>query len=325
MKITRFETNFNKKVYYEKTSLKDKRLFQFKEREIINIYPNLEYQTFMGFGAAITEAAGYAYSKLPDEKRKDLINEYFSESGLNYSLARLPIGSCDFGLKSYSYSSKRDLSDFSIEKDRQYIFPLLKDANSVKQLTLFAAPWSPPAFMKNTRWLYLGGRLRKKYKHTWADYFVKYINSYKQEGFNINYVTVQNEPNAIQIWESCLYNPEEEADFAINYLYPTFKDNNIDTKILIWDHNKERIFNRAVSEFSIEGSDKIDGVAYHYYSGDHFENLSLVSKNFPNKLLIHTEGCTGYSDFRSSDEIGNGELYAHDILGDLNSGSNRIY
>lgn len=322
MEITRYETNFVKKIYFGKTKLKHKRLSKFKERDIINIYPEIEYQTFLGFGGAITEAAGYAFSKLSNEKQISLIKDYFSPYGLNYSLVRLPIGSCDFSLKSYSYSYKKDLSDFSIEKDREYILPLLKSASNEKQLTIFASPWSPPAFMKTTRWLTLGGKLRRSCKQAWANYFVKYIQSYRSEGFDINYVTVQNEPNAIQVWESCLYNPDKEADFAINYLYPTFKNNNINTKILIWDHNKERIFSRAVSEFSIEGAlEKIAGVAYHYYSGDHFENLKLVKETFPDKLLIHTEGCTGYSDFRPGDEIGNGELYAHDILGDLNSGS----
>ena len=177
--------------------------------------------------------------------------------------------------------------------------------------------------MKNTHFLCLGGNLRHKYRQTWADYFVKYIKAYKEEGFDIKYVTIQNEPNAIQLWESCLYNEDEEYDFAVNYLYPTLRNNNIDTKILIWDHNKEKVFNRAKKIFSMNGaSEKIAGVAYHYYSGDHFENLSLVNTNFPDKLLIHTEGCTGYSEFRPGDEIHNGELYAHDIIGDLNSGAN---
>lgn len=323
MEIIRYETNFNKNIYLEKTKLKDKRLSKFKEREIINIYPELEYQELLGFGGAATEAAGYAFSKLPNDKKETVIKDYFSSDGLDYSIIRLPIGSCDFGLKSYSYSRKQNLSDFSIEKDKEYIIPLLKAASQIKDLTLFASPWSPPAFMKNTRWLTLGGKLRRSCKQVWANYFVKYIESYKAEGFDIQYVTVQNEPNAIQLWESCLYNPKQEANFAINYLHPTFKKNNINTKILIWDHNKERLFNRALEEFSIDGAmERISGCAYHYYSGDHFENLTLVREKFPNKLLIHTEGCTGYSDFRPEDEIGNGELYAHDILGDLNSGSN---
>ena len=123
--------------------------------------------------------------------------------------------------------------------------------------------------------------------------------------------------------ESCLYNSKDEADFAINYLYPTLKNNNIDAKILIWDHNKDRVLKRATEEFSIKGSNEaIAGMAFHYYSGDHFQNLKLFKDMYPEKLLIHTEMCTGYSSFKQCDEIPNAELYAHEIIGDLNSGTN---
>ena len=115
MKVIRYETNFNKKLYYNLTELKAKRLPKRFESQIINIYPEITSQKIIGFGAAVTEAAGYAFSKLPQEKKECLINDYFSKDGLNYSLARLPIGSCDFSIKSYSYASKRNLSDFSIK------------------------------------------------------------------------------------------------------------------------------------------------------------------------------------------------------------------
>ena len=324
MKVIRYETNFNKNLYFNQTELKTKRFPKRFESQIINIYPEITSQKIFGFGAAVTEAAGYAFSKLPQEKKECLINDYFSKDGLNYSLARLPIGSCDFSIKSYSYASKRSLSDFSIERDKHYIIPLLREAIAKSpDLELLASPWSPPWFMKNTFILTLGGKLRSKYRQTWADYIVKYITAYKNEGFNIKYLTIQNEPNAIQKWESCLYDSKYEADFAINYLYPTLKENNLDTKILIWDHNKERVVKRAVEEFSIEGSDEaISGLAYHYYSGDHFENLRIFRNLYPDKLLIHSEGCTGYSGFKQYDEIPNAELYAHEIIGDLNSGTN---
>lgn len=323
MIITKYETNIKKDMFFYKTNIKETIFPKRFENMLINIYPEIEYQEFLGFGGAITETAGYVYSKLNQEKKDKFIQEYFSCDGLNYSLARLPIGSTDFSLKPYSYSNKPDLSDFNIERDRKYILPLLKSATVCKELTLFSSPWSPPKFMKNTKLLSLGGKLRSKYKQTMAEYFVKYILSYKNEGFNIKYVTVQNEPNAVQPWESCLYNSTEEADFVINYLYPTFESNNIDTKILIWDHNKERLFTRALEEFSIDGAkEKIEGLAYHYYSGNHFENVRLVREYFPEKLLIHTEGCAGFTEAKGENEIHNGEIYAHDIIGDLNAGSN---
>ncbi len=177
--------------------------------------------------------------------------------------------------------------------------------------------------MKSNKMLVLGGKLIEKYKKTMANYFAKYLTAYKNEGIDIKYVTVQNEPNAIQVWESCLYNPEEEMSFATNYLYPTLRSNNIQTKILIWDHNKEKLFTRSKQELiNNKALEAISGIAYHYYSGDHFENIALTHDAFPGKILLHTEGCTGYSKFNPNEEVQNGEIYGHDILGDLNAGSN---
>lgn len=323
MEVIKLETNFKRKLFNYISKPKVKNYSESLENQVINIYPQIAYQEFLGFGGAFTEASGIAYSLLDETKKKQFIADYFSSTGLNYSMGRLPIGSSDFSKSSYSYSNKSDLTDFNIERDFEYIIPLLKNANSIKSLQLLASPWSPPKFMKSNKMLTLGGRLLPKYKETYAKYLTRYIEAYKNAGFNIDFITVQNEPNAVQTWESCLFTAEEECDFAVNYLYPTFKDNKIDTKILVWDHNKEKLFNRAIKELSFDkASEAISGFAYHYYTGDHFENIELLRDFFPNKLIIHTEGCTGFSNFRESDEVKNAEIYAHDILGDLNAGSN---
>ena len=323
MKIKKVETNFKISLFWHESFINTTSYSEKIENKVINIYSDITYQEIIGFGGAFTEACGFSYSKLNSQKQEDIINDYFSSNGLNYSMGRLPIGSSDFSLNSYSYSKKSDLSDFNIDRDKEYILPFLKSVFNKRQLKLLASPWSPPKFMKTNKMLILGGRLLNKYKQTWADYLVKYIQSYKDENIHIDYITVQNEPNAAQIWESCLYSPEEETNFATNYLYYNFVKNNIDTKILVWDHNKEKIFKRALSELNTsESKQAISGIAFHWYTGDHFENIQLVHDAFPDKLLFHTEGCTGYSKFNKNDEVQNGEIYAHDILGDLNAGIN---
>ena len=324
MKITKVETNYKRKMFWHKTTIGSKKNNDKIENQVINIYPELEYQTILGFGGAFTQSSGHNFVKLNDEKRQSFLNDYFSENGLNYNMGRLPIGSCDFSPEEYSYSYKEDLSDFSIKKDEEYIFPILNEARKIRaDLKFVSSPWSPPAFMKDNRKLVHGGKLLENHQEIYASYFVKYIQEYKKNGINIDYVTVQNEPNAKQLWESCLYTSKEERDFVVNYLYPIFKENNVNTGILIWDHNKDKIYKRAKEELSTkEALEAISGIAYHYYTGDHFESLELVREKFPSKLLVHTEGCTGYSHFREEDEVKNGEIYGHDILGDLNAGTN---
>lgn len=324
MQIIKTETNYKRKMFFSSYNVKSKKYSDKLENKIINIYPHIKYQSILGFGGAITEATALTFFSLPENKQKELLKEYFSIDGANYNLCRLPIGSSDFSEKSYSYSTKADLSDFNIEKDKKYIIPFIKQAKKINpNLKFLASPWSPPKFMKSNKMLVLGGKLLDKYKKTWAEYLVKYIKLYEEENIKIDYITVQNEPNAIQVWESCLYSPEEERNFVINYLFPIFKENNISTKILIWDHNKEKLFTRTSQELIDNNSlNAISGIAFHWYTGDHFENISLTKEFFPGKLLIHTEGCTGYSKFNPNDEEKNAEIYAHDILGDLNSGIN---
>lgn len=324
MDILKVESNYKRNLFLNESKAQSKPYSEKLESKIINIYPEIKYQSIIGFGGAFTEATGYSMSLLSQENQKKIIKDYFSNISANYNFCRLPIGSCDFSQKSYSYSSKSDLSDFSIEKDKKFIISVVKQAQKENpNLKFLASPWSPPKFMKSNKMLVLGGKLLPKYKQTWAEYLVKYINEYKKENINIDYITVQNEPNAIQVWESCLYTADEERDFVINYLYPTFKKNNIKTKILIWDHNKEKLFSRSIAELNSNDSlQAISGIAFHWYTGDHFENIDLTHKTFPSKLLIHTEGCTGYSKFNPNDEVHNAEIYSHDIIGDLNSGVN---
>lgn len=322
MEIKKIETNYKRKLFFYESKVNSKKYSEKYENQIINIYPEITYQSIIGFGGAFTESTGFALKSLPIEKQVNLLNEYFSKSGLNYSIGRLPIGSSDFSLKSYSYSNKADLSDFSIEKDKEYIISTVKSALKINpNLKFLASIWSPPKFMKSNKMLVLGGKLLKEHKQTLADYYCKYIKEYLKNEISINYITVQNEPNAVQIWESCLYSPEEEMDFAVNYLFPTLKRNQLNTKILIWDHNKEKLFTRSLAELKDNKSlEAISGIAFHWYTGDHFENIELTHNAFPGKLLFHTEGCTGYSKFNPKEEVKNAEIYGHDILGDLNSG-----
>lgn len=166
---------------------------------------------------------------------------------MNYNFCRISIGSCDFSLNSYSYSYENNLSDFNINRDLKYVIPIIKLAQKRNQnLQFLSSPWSPPAFMKDNHSLIRGGKLLPRYKKLWANYLVKYVHSYQSHGIPISYMTIQNEPNAKQIWESCIYSASEEADLLKNYLYPTFKKYGLNTQFLIWDHNKDIVLERAI-------------------------------------------------------------------------------
>ncbi len=320
-------TNFDKDIYFKQIDLKASSS-RGLESNVINVYPKLKKQLFLGFGAALTESSTHCLDLLRDQSSDKLLKEVFDK---NYNFLRIAIGSCDFALDSYSYSYKADLSDFSIEHEKKSLIKYLKKIKAINpDLKLLASPWSPPAFMKSNLRLTRGGHLNPIFKKTYAAYLGKYLLAMKEEGFEIDYISVQNEASALVPWESCLYSAKDETSFAVKYLTPEIKKHNLKTKILIWDHNTDKIYSRASQSYEFEEKltksifkreSNIAGCAFHWYMGDHFDNIGLVAKKYPKKLLFHTEGCTGYSDFRKEDQLVNANIYAHDIIGCLKNGT----
>ncbi len=323
--ITKIETNLKDNKFFSTiTNISFTGKLQSEEFELLILYPDITYQTLLGFGGAFTESSAYALSQLKASMQEQILNDYFSQNGICYNFGRLHINSCDFSLGNYAYLDKPNLSDFTIEHDKKYLIPTIKQALKINpSIEFLASPWSPPAFMKDNNNMNNGGKLLNTYKQLWADYLVNYVREYKKEGINISYMTIQNEPNAIQSWESCNYTAIEEANLLKQYLFPTFRFYNIPMKFLVWDQNKERILYRINAIYKDKEIAKlISGIAYHYYTGDHFNNLAITKQLCPELLLIHSEGCTGYSKNNKQSELRNAEIYAHDIIGDLNHGCN---
>ncbi|CAH0121585.1 hypothetical protein PAE9249_04116 [Paenibacillus sp. CECT 9249] len=293
------------------------------EMQVINVYEDLEYQTIMGFGGAFTEASAVTLQKISAEKRQEIMRAYFDrQHGLGYTLCRTHINSCDFSLGNYAYVEREDpeLAQFDISRDREALMPCIQEAarQAEGQLALYASPWSPPGWMKTTGMMNGGGKLKREYYDAWARYYVKYIQAYEEEGIPIWGITVQNEAKAVQTWDSCVYTAEEEKDFVRDYLGPALEAAGLShVKVMIWDHNKERIYERAKIAFEDAAASKyIWGIAFHWYSGDHFEALSAVRDKYPDKRLLFTEGCQ-----EGGVRLGawhTGERYAHDMIGNLN-------
>lgn len=324
MKIIKIETNIKRKLFLHQTE--NISLYPTPnnlENSIIKIFPEYNFQNILGFGGAITESTAYILNNINSDICNKILDEYFLKDGLNYNICRLPIGSCDFSTNSYSYSYKEDLSDFNVNKDNTIISTVKSAQKRNNNLLFLSSTWSPPAFMKDNKKLSNGGKLLQEYYQLFANYLAKYVLEYKKQNIPIDFMTIQNEPDATQIWESCKYSPKEEATLLKNYLYPTFNKYGLNTKFLIWDHNKDKLLERAIEVF-IENNclDYSVGIAFHWYTGNHFENISLLNNLFPDKLLLHTEGCTGYSNFKPQDELFNAEMYASEIIGDLNNGCN---
>jgi glucosylceramidase len=289
--------------------------------------PKKQFQTIEGFGGAITDAAAETFYKLSKAKQEEILTAYFDPvDGIGYTLCRTHINSCDFSSESYAYSevdNDVDLEHFSIEKDKEYRIPFIKSAieASRNNITWFASPWSPPAWMKTNNNMLEGGKLKPEYYQTWADFFVRFFQEYEKQGIPMWGMTVQNEPMAVQRWESCIYSAEEEKDFVKNYLGPTLeKAGMADKNIIIWDHNRGIMYQRAMVAFDDpEASKYIWGTGFHWYTGDHFENVKLVQEAFPDKKTLFTEGCVFPFDYEKLNDWNWGERYGESIIHDLNN------
>lgn len=324
MEMKCYITNEAKKEYWKEVALLEGASCDCMH--VVNIYPSFQRQTIEGFGGAFTEAATYTFSKLPEKEQEEILEAYFGESGLRYNMGRCHIHSCDFALGNYTYVEENDetLETFSIAHDRDNMLPMIKRAMEKAQgdMVFLSSPWSPPAYMKTNGEMNHGGKLKEEYRALWAEYVAKYVQAYRSEGIPVNYITVQNEPEAVQTWDSCVYTAKEEGDFVRDHLAPALQKAGLsDVGIFIWDHNKEAAFDRADATLSDpQTKTLVTGVGVHWYTGDHFDALRLIREKYPDKRLFFTEGCVEYSRFADSGEVQKAEMYAHDMIGNLKAG-----
>lgn len=301
------------------------------ENQVVNLYPHMTYQTFEGFGGAITDAAGYVFSKMNEAQQEEMLDMYYSEAHMNYTIARIHMDSCDFSTHLYSAvedENDKNLDTFDFSDTQRYIIPLLDEAEKKagRKLKLMLSPWSPPAFMKTNGERKNGGSLKKEYRRRWAEYLCKYIEAFKNCGYEVARISAQNEPKAVQTWDSCIYTAQEEKEFVRDYLYPTMQERgHSDVEIFVWDHNKERLFERAEAILDDETDKMVAGMAFHWYSGDHFEALDLVKQRFPEKKLILSESCLELYKYKDCTEEVNAVRLAHDMIGNLNHGMEAFY
>ncbi len=284
-----------------------------------------QFQSLEGFGGAFTESAANTFFKLDPDLRSEILEAYFDPvKGNGYSLCRTHINSCDFSLGNYAYTEVPgdvELRHFSIERDRHQLIPLIKEAACAAhgQLRLLASPWSPPAWMKTNGQMNHGGKLKEEYRQAWANYLVRYLLEYDQEGLPIWGVTVQNEPLATQQWDSCIYSGEEERDFVRDYLGPAMDRAGLlgRIKLLIWDHNRDLLYERAKIVYDDPGASRyVWGAAFHWYVGDHFENVQLTHDAYPDKMLLFSEGSQEGGPHYDDWEVG--ERYGQSMIRDLN-------
>lgn len=300
------------------------------ENEVITIYPEQTQETWDGFGAALTGASGSVYAQMTEEQCHHMMETYFSPHGMGYNRVRIHLDSCDFCPEMYEADSDENdplLEKFNFSRTEALILPMLRDAEKAagQKLRLMLSPWSPPAFMKSNGQRCHGGSLKPEYYDLWAEYLCRYIKEFQNRGYFVERISLQNEPKAVQTWDSCVYTAQQEKQFLQVMHRALHRQGLEDVEIFIWDHNKERAFERAAGILDGNTRSLVAGVACHWYSGDHFENLDLVRATYPELKLIISESCIEYNKFDKSADTANAVRLAHEILGDMNHGVSAFY
>jgi glucosylceramidase len=268
-----------------------------KDRIVVN--PEQRFQEILGFGAAFTDASCYLFHQLPPDLRMTLFRELFDPGEMGLSVCRTCIGASDYSTSVFSFDegdADPDLQRFSIEHDRAYILPMLREARQHNpELFLFSSPWSPPGWMKAGATM-LGGSMRKKYFAPYAHYFLKFLQGYAAEGVVIQAVTPQNEVDTDQDGRmpACLWGQEYEIEFVAKHVGPLLQQQGLATQIWILDHNYN-LWGRAICELDDPGVKRYSNtVAWHGYAGK-ASMMSRVHQAHPDCAMHWTEGGPDYT------------------------------
>jgi glucosylceramidase len=267
---------------------------------VININDSLIYQAIDGFGYTLTGGSAIHINSMDEPERLDLLTELFGtgSNSIGVSYLRISIGASDLSDHVFSYddmprgTTDPGLEHFSIDPERKDLIPVLKQILAIHpDLKILGSPWSPPAWMKDNQDS-RGGSLKKEWYGTYANYFVKYIRAMEQEGIIIDAITIQNEPLHPGNNPSLLMLPEDQLSFLKDHLGPAFQKAGIKTKIILYDHNADRIDYPMTILSDPEAYPYADGSAFHLYGGN-IEDLSKVHEAFPEKNLYFTEQWVG--------------------------------
>ncbi|MGC1913552.1 MAG: glycoside hydrolase family 30 beta sandwich domain-containing protein [Candidatus Acidiferrales bacterium] len=268
--------------------------------EQILLDPGTRFQEILGFGGAFTDAACYTFNRLAPAARDQLFHEMFHPSEMGLSVCRICVGSSDYSTKLYSFDDGEadpDLKRFSIEHDREYILPMLRQARRANpELFLFSTPWSPPGWMKFNNSM-LGGSMRKFYLQIYAQYYLKFLQGYAAEGVPVQALTSQNELDTDQDGKmpACIWGQEYEIEFVAKHLGPLLESSGTPTKIWILDHNYN-LWGRVVCELEDDALRKYcNSVAWHGYAGT-ADMMSRAHEYFPEVEMHWTEGGPDYTN-----------------------------
>ncbi|MEV6299512.1 ricin-type beta-trefoil lectin domain protein [Actinoplanes sp. NPDC051861] len=276
--------------------------------QTINVNEGVTYQTFEGAGASITDTTAYLLRGGPVSAatRDSVMQKLFSPTqGIGLSFVRNPIGASDLSRPGNVSLDDTccDLNDFGANGYDTNVRLLTQQARQLNPaLRVKGVPWSAPGWMKDNGRMDQMGWLKWEHYPTYAQYLVKYIQSYQNAGVPVNYISVQNEPNCCQAgnptamnYPGMSWNPSGLVEFTKNFVYPAFRAAGITTKVLIhdWNYGDYANFGAAIlADAGVRNDPLFGGIAWHGYAGDPAVG-SQVKAAYPSVRQFSTEHSGG--------------------------------
>ncbi len=263
----------------------------------ISLDSGFRFQEIEGYGAALTGSSAYLLNRKMDvASRQAILKDLFDPAeGIGVSYLRLSMGASDFSLSDSTYNdlpagtTDYTLENFSLAQDLDDVVPVLKEILTLSpEIKLMGTPWSPPAWMKTNNSL-KGGKLKSSAYAVYADYFVRYIQAMKEQGIDIDAVTVQNEPLHYTANYPCMeMQAAEQLQFIKTAMGPAFEAAGLNTRIIVYDHNWDNTSYALTILNSQETRRYVAGSAFHAYAGD-VSAMTTVHNAHPDKGLYFTE------------------------------------
>ncbi|MRT93792.1 hypothetical protein [Ancylomarina sp. 16SWW S1-10-2] len=259
---------------------------------------NILHSNLTGIGGAFNEQGGEAFMRLPQVERKALAKVLFnSTTGAGFSFCRTAVGSSDFGLGAYSYSETAEdyeMKHFSVARDEKSVIPFILAAKKENpSMQMFASPWSPPAWMKESGEMDGGNKKpsanilksNSEIYKAYALYFSKYVQEYAKNGVQIDRLIVQNETDMNPTYPGCDMSSKQMSELISAYIAPQFNKDGVKTEIWAGSFRGKR--SDAQKFMKLDNAKDIDGVGLQYCGSNVMKELRA---DYPELKMMHTEG-----------------------------------
>ncbi|KAM8921562.1 lysosomal acid glucosylceramidase [Pelodytes ibericus] len=307
---------------------------------VVTLNDGKKFQNIKGFGGAVTDSAALNILSLSPETQGNLLQSYFSQEGIEYNILRVPMASSDFSIRPYTYLDKEGdytLTSFKLQdEDIKMKIPVILKAKAVanRTISLFASPWTAPAWMKTNNAFTGKGSLKgqpgDRYHKTWANYFIRFLDEYAKHDVLFWAITVQNEPTAGMITDyslPCLgFTAEHMRDFIAMDLGPALANSSYQhIQVIMLDDNRLLLPQWATVILSdLRAARYIHGISVHWYLDNIVPagaSLGATHKLYPEYFLFASEASTGVLPWEKGVRLGSwdrGNQYSSSIIQDLN-------